>query len=166
MPMTQVTSASDWRKPRELGYLVELPSGNTARLGPVDLSKLLLDGEVPDLLSPFVNRMLFEGMDQEEVEKQFSPKEDIDQARETAQLVNRICRAAFIEPRIVDSDPADDEILIEDVDLTDRAYVFSIAIQGAMILKSFRIGQEEDVETVRDGEDDGSEAEPAPGDRR
>jgi len=164
MTEAQVTLAREWRKPREEGYLVELPSGNVARLGPVDLSQFLLDGDIPDLLAPFVARMLFEGVSDEELDAEFAPEKALEKAGETMQLINTICRASFIEPCIVDEDPGEDAILIEDVTVDDRNFVFSVATRGVMALKSFRVGQEEDVEPLPDSEGDGSETEPASGD--
>jgi len=164
MPTTQATPAREWRKPREEGYLIELPSGHLARIGPVDLSRLLVDGDVPDLLTPLVTQLVFEGVDEDKLEASFSPEQLMDRSGDAMRLINAICHAAFIDPRIVEADPGEDEILIEDVSLDDRSFVFSIAIYGAQILRSFRVGQGEDVESVRDGEDDEPEAEPAPGD--
>lgn len=159
------TPASEWRKPREEGYLVELPSGHRARLGPVDLSQMLLDGRIPDLLTPFVTQMLYEGVNEEDLEKQFSPEAVLDRAGETMELINRVCSASFLDPRVVQEDPGDGEILIEDVSIDDRSYVFSLAIYGARALESFRVGQESPVEPVRDGEDDDVAPEPDAGDR-
>ena len=160
----RATPASEWRKPRVEGYLVELPSGHRARIGPVDLSILLLKGDIPDLLTPLATRIIFEGVDEEEMDQQFSIDQVLDRAGETMDFINTICRAAFIEPRIVREDPGEGEILIEDVCIDDRSHVFSIAIHGARVLQSFRVGQEGAVEPPRDSEDEPDEAEQPAGD--
>lgn len=160
----QATPASEWRKPREEGYLVKLPSGNLARLGAVDLSSLLIQGEIPDLLTPLVTKMLFDDIDQDALDAQFSADNLLERGGEALSFINTICKASFIEPRIVDGEPGEGEIVIEDVDVGDRSFVMSICIYGARVLRSFRVGQKEDVESVRDGEDDEREAEQPPGD--
>ena len=107
--------------------------------------------------------MLFEEVPESEIEAQFSAENVLDKADQSMDLINTICKAAFLEPRIVDEDPGEDEMTIADVDIDDRSFVFSIAIYGARVLQSFRVGQEEDVEPVRDGEDEPGEGKPPSG---
>jgi hypothetical protein len=160
----QATPASEWRKPREEGYLVELPSGRMARLGQVDLSSLLLKGDIPDFLTPTVSELLFGTVTEEQFNEDFSPEQMLARGKGYLEFINAICKASFIEPRIANGSPGEGEIAIEDVPLDDRSFVFSIAIHGVEVLRSFRVGQEEAVEPVRDSEDEPDEAKCAPGD--
>lgn len=153
--MTQLTPTlgAQWRKAREEGVVVTLPSGNVARLRPVALDVLVTSGEVPDLLTPLAARMLYGEVGDEELQGV------AEVARGTAKLCNLVCRAAFVEPRIVDDPQAEDEVALEDVDFTDRMAVFQVAIQGARSLETFRDQQEKRLGALRDGEGDGQQAE-------
>ena len=144
----QVTPASAWRKPREQGYTVRLPSGNVATLRPVAVDVLLLSGKLPDLLSPIVAKTLWAETepatlaDQAELSKGF------------AELVNIVTRAAMLNPSVVDVPTTDDEIGLEDIDFSDKLAIFQLATAGAEAMRRFRDGQTASVEPVRDGESD------------
>lgn len=155
----RATAGRTWRAAREEGFEQLLPSGNVARLRPVALADLVAQGKVPDLLTPLVMRMAFEGIDAEP-----SELHDVERGQEWTAAVlatyAAVCRAAFVSPRIVDDPQADDEIAIDDVDLFDRASVFFISTRGVETLRRFRLGPETDVDAVSDGQDDGDAAQP------
>lgn len=147
------TLGSVWRQARETGELVQLPTGAVARLRPVDLPGLVMAGNVPDVLTPTVMALIFENK-QEDADALTDPVQISKWAKETMQLYNAVCVAAFVEPRIVDDPQAEDEIAIGDVEIVDRGFVFSVATQGVATLKSFRPGQAAAVELVSHGEND------------
>ena len=160
---TKPSSGKEWRQPREEGYVRTLFSGKTVRLRPLDLATMLLEGDIPDLLTGLVYQVLFEGVDA----PGYTPPpagEDAKQAMfgitpTILPVVNLVCKAAFLEPRIVDEPQADDEIGIEDVELRDRALVFNLVTQGADALRRFHYQPPPIVEAVPDGQDAGPEAE-------
>lgn len=153
--MAQPTSGKQWRAPREQGELVRLGSGYVARLRPVDVGALLASGTMPDILTPLAARIVYEGADaQEQIDAAL-----LQQSVEMLEMFNVVCKAAFLEPRIVDNPQADDEISIEDLSYVDRAQVFNVCIQPAEVLRTFRLQQESDVATVPDGQGDGHAAE-------
>jgi len=152
------TRGIDWRKPREEGFLLALPSGNSAKIRPVALDVLLRQGKVPDLLTPFVAKMIYEGVDTDELDKLLSVEKLAEQSDEMLALIDAICAAAFLEPRIVAEPQAEDEIAIEDVELADRGTVFSLAMLPANDLRRFLERQAPSLEPVPDGDGDG----PAP----
>ena len=152
------TRGIDWRKPREEGFLLALPSGNSAKIRPVALDVLLRQGKVPDLLTPFVAKMIYEGVDTKELDALLSVEKLAEQSDEMLELIDAICVAAFLEPRIVDDPQAEDEISIEDVELADRGTVFSLAMLPANDLRRFLDRQAASLEPVSDGNGDG----PAP----
>ncbi len=159
----RVTPGRAWRQPREEGYVGRLPSGNVARLRPVDLPTLLASGQIPDILTPLAAAMMFEGP--EAVGKQ--PGDPVKLKQQTVQMIefyNAVCRASFVEPRIVESPQADDEIAIEDISLEDRGFVFEIATKGVRALKFFRDQPLPSLGPVQRGPDDGAEAEYPGGD--
>jgi hypothetical protein len=91
------------------------------RLRPVDLLTLAMTGEIPDTLTPLVAQMVFQPQGMGE------PLDELEQVlnlrREHLPVVNAVCRAALLEPRIVDDPQVDDEIAIDDVPLVDRLRV-------------------------------------------
>lgn len=153
-----ITSGRAWRQPREEGFVKALPSGNVARLRPVDMSALLASGEIPDILTPLAVSTIMDGAD---TEKLANPEDLAEHTSEMIRFFNLVCKAAFLEPRIVDDPQGDDEISIEDVELQDRSFVYALATQPAEVLRTFRLRETPDVDPVSDGQDDGTEAEPA-----
>lgn len=153
------TRGIDWRKPREEGFLLALPSGNSATIRPVALDVLLRQGKIPDLLTPLVAKMIYEGVDTDELDKLLSVEKLAEQSDEMLALIDAICAAAFLEPRIVEQPQAEDEIAIEDVELADRGTVFSLAVLPANDLRRFLQRQASAVEPVPDGDGDEPEAE-------
>lgn len=153
------TRGTDWRRPREEGFTLELPSGNVARIRPVALDVLLRNGDVPDLLTPWVAKTIYEGVDTDELDKLLSVDTLVEQSEGMLALIDAICAAAFVEPRIVEDPQADDEIAIADVELQDRGAVFSLAVLPAQALRSFLERQAAGVAPVPDGDGDGPAAE-------
>jgi hypothetical protein len=153
------TKGVDWRKPREEGFVLALPSGNSARIRPVALDVLLRNGEIPDLLTPFVAQMVYSGVDTDELDKLLSPEVLTEQSTEMLGLIDAVVTAAFVEPRIVAEPQADDEISIADVELADRGTVFSLAVLPANDLRRFLERQAASVESIQDGDGDGTETE-------
>jgi len=152
------TRGIDWRKPREEGFLLALPSGNTVRIRSVALDVLLRQGKVPDLLTPFIAKTIYDGVDTKQLDEMLSIENLAEQSDEMLALIDAICVAAFLEPRIVDDPQAEDEISIEDVELADRGTVFSLAMLPANDLRRFLDRQAASLEPVSDGNGDG----PAP----
>ena len=155
MTRTKPTSGKVWRRPREEGYVITLPSGNSARLRPVALDTLLASGEIPDLLMPLVTAMLFE--DKPEDEEQVEVKPDL--VGDTVGLIALVVRASFLEPRVVDEPQADDEIALADISAEDKGAVFSLANQPARVLAGLSERQAQGLDTVSDGEGNGDAAE-------
>ncbi len=162
----QVTSGVEWRALREQGVLIQLPSGFYARLRPVSIEQMIAGGEIPDLLTPLVTKMFLDGADSVDLETflvQKGPDKALAEIGQMTRLMDAICVAAFVQPRIVDNPQADDEISIDDLDITDKSAVFHRVQQPTAVLRRFRLEQTADVEAVSDGENAGAEAEPVVG---
>lgn len=155
MGKRKVTSASAWREPREKGFVVTLPSGNAARIRPVALDVMIQDGTLPDLLSPIAAKSLWTETDIEEIGKV------AELATGMAELFGQVCKAAFLDPRVVESDEGlgEGEIALADVSFDDKAFVFQLAIQSAQILRTFCEQQARNVESTRTSGDDTPETE-------
>lgn len=77
-----------------------------------------------------------------------------------------VCRAAFVNPRIVDDPQGDNEIGIDDIDLPDKIHVLTLSLRGAAALKHFRYQPETDVEPVPDEQGDAQPTEQPSDDQR
>jgi len=155
MDKQSVTSAAEWREPREKGFTVTLPSGNVARIRPVALDVMIRDGSLPDLLSPIAAKALWTETDVEQI------GEIAELATGMAELFGQVCKAAFMEPRVVENveDLGEGEIALSDVAFDDKAFVFQLAIQPAQILRKFCEQQARAMESPRAGDSDAPEAE-------
>jgi len=150
MGKRKVTSATEWREAREVGFVVTLPSGNAARIRPVAMDVMIQDGTLPDLLSPLAAKSLWTEMDTKFI------GDTAELAIGMAELFGQVCKAAFLEPRVVDDaeDLGDGEIALEDVSFDDKGYVFQLAIQSAQVLRKFCEQQAGNVEPTHTSDDD------------
>lgn len=147
-----VSSAVEWRRPREEGFLKQLPSGKIARLRPISPDLLLYRGEVPDLLTGLVTKMVMGGADAQDLDAVVNPALSIAEAGDSVRFFNLVCQLAFVSPRIVENPQGDDEIAIEDVDLVDRGFVWRVCTLATDELRFFRVEPPVDVAPVPDGE--------------
>lgn len=164
--LLRATAGCAWREPRKLGILIELPSGNIARLRPVEPQALLKQGEIIDILTPLVAKMLFQGADAtaetiaQVLGEAITADADGDNAAQLKEAAGRladlervcdiVCKAAFVDPCVVD-EPADaNEIAPDDIELADKIHVFTLALRGAAALRHFRYEPRADVEPVPD----------------
>lgn len=162
------TPGVEWREPRRQGIPVELPSGNIARLRPVEPQALLKQGEILDILTPLVAKILFQGADATaetiaqvlgEASAGAADGERAEQLKEAAskladleRVCDLVCKAAFVDPCVVDEPQADHEIAPADIELADKIHVFTLALRGAAALRHFRYQPRTDVEPVSDRE--------------
>lgn len=139
MSKKKVTTGTQWRKAREQGEVVELPSGKVARLRPLSLLGLIAQGRIPDPLSALVTEMI---AGETKVVANFEMFESF------GDLLKLACVVAFVEPKIVDNPEADDEISIQDVDFDDQLFVFNRVQTEVNLTKPFRGKPSGDVEAV------------------
>ena len=148
-----VTLGSAWRKPREDGTIVTLPSGNVCKLRPVALDVLLKNGTLPDLLSPIAAKALWIETNTEAIGDQ------AEMAKGFADLANIVTAAAMLEPRVVEVAEADDEVTLDDIEFADKIAIFQLATGGSTVLRKFHEQQNTDVSPTRDSENIRAEAE-------
>lgn len=161
------------RAARERGFEQVLPeSGYPVRLRHLEPEALLQQGEVPDLLSPLVEAMLFEGLDADRIEAQLSealkPESfSLERTEKLIRYINLMCAAALVYPRMETRDIPegtaleDDVILPEDLPLADRFFIWSMSLQPVEVLRRFRYSKPgATVEPVPDGDEDRVQAEP------
>lgn len=153
-----ITPGATWRQPRTEGYIVQLPSGNVARLCPVALDVLVGNGTIPDLLSPLAAKTLWTETEQAAIAA------DPQLALDYMSLINCIVPAAMLDPLVVDNPTADNEIALADLDFSDKIFVFNLAIGPVEALRRFRQQQAQRLYAVQNGDGNGEQAEPAAGD--
>ncbi len=167
--LLRATNGAAWRAPRVQGIPIELPSGNIAHLRPVQPERLAAQGEILDILTPLVARMLFQGADAtadtiaQTLGAAMGEDEDADPTAMAAAAGNLaniervcdiVCKAAFVNPRIVSDPQADDEIALEDLELADKVHVFTLSLRGAAALQHFRYEPNGHVESIPDSQGD------------
>ena len=160
--LLRATSGSAWREPRQAGVPVQLPSGNIARLRPVEPQALLKQGEIIDILTPLVAKMLFQGADAtaETIaqvigdatagtdDNSVQLQEAVARLADLERVCDLVCKAAFVAPLIVDEPTTENEIAPDDIELADKIHVFTLALRGAAALRHFRYEPSADVESV------------------
>lgn len=121
------TPVSAWRTNTTL---LELPSGNTARLRRPQLFSWLAEGEIPNPLRAAVVEIAGEDTAGEVV----TPEE---RARALFWIVAR----CFVEPTVVaDGDPGPGELHIRDIDDADKFAIVDWAMGEVAALTGFRAG--------------------------
>lgn len=150
---SQPTTGKEWRTPREEGYLIILPSDNVARIRPVALDVMISSGILHDELTPLAAKTIWTEIDVDKI------ADVTEMATGMAELFGVVCKAAFLEPKIVDDPTEEDEISLDDLSFEDKASVFQLAIQPARVLEKFRDKQARDVAPLPDSKDEPVEAE-------
>lgn len=164
----QPTSGSEWRKPREEGFDITLPSGNVARLRPVALHALLEAGKIPTPLVNLAAEVIWTSESSQMNRLVKDTNGEITAAElqniqknvpEWLPLAHIVCEASFVSPRIVDKPEGDDEISLADLEINDITWVWRLANKGAALLRGFRDRQARDVADVHDLHGAGDSAE-------
>lgn len=154
-----------------------LLSGLEVVMRPVRADRLLLSGNVPDILTPLVMRMIFpreevvdatvfpdEADDQDPVDAfLYKEREKAQEAMEFIKAVDVVCEAALIDPSIIPY-----------LSLTDRMWIFRLAFMPAEVLSTFRLqpagdvgvvfDEQGEVQAERDAAGDGVPGKPEPAD--
>lgn len=112
-------------------------------------------GTIPDLLSPIAAKAVWAEQNLEEI------GDSLDMAMQFHDLFGIVLPAIFVEPKVAlpDTEPADDEITLEDIDLVDRTAAFNLAISGVSAMRNFRKLQEEHLASLPDSDENSDAAE-------
>lgn len=140
----KVTTGTEWRRAREQGEIVKLPSDKVVRLRPLSLLGLIKRGRIPDPLAALINEMIGG-------EKKVAA--DLNTFQSFGDLLDLVCVIAFVEPKIVENPEADDEISVEDVHFDDQLFVFNRVQSEVNLTVPFRPESDGDVEGVPASDD-------------
>lgn len=125
------TSAKDWRKAREEGIIFHFPSGMKAVVRPVNVGTFIKLGNIPDILSAVVQKLISQEPDMANT--------SLEEMSKMQEVYDIFCKTCFVMPRVVDTikDP-DTEILAEDISDVDKQTLFQFLGAPASTLASFR----------------------------
>lgn len=154
-----VTSGKALREGREKGTVLPFPSGHNYRVRIPGADGLLKRGNLPNPLLRFVVDAFYQGVTEEKYQAFLSPQESGDSARELIESLRAVCEAMFMEPRVVETPEADDELTAADLPLMDRMWAFRLAFAPAEVLYPFRGEQTTPVESVPQTQDSTQAAE-------
>lgn len=172
-----VTTAKEWRKKRTEGIVVELPSGNAAKIvRKMDIVEMMRNGELPNSLSTIVMGMM--SGDTTAIEALTMDQEMV---LNMMDWINDQVIAAMVEPRVVRKpitadmspaesqkafedagwtydaaerqwDPPEGSIEIVDVDMQDRMFICGITQGGPADYDSFRTQSEHALAAAQRGQ--------------
>lgn len=168
------STAQQWKKSRG-GVDLTVPSGQTCHARPVNLDVFLKTGRIPNTLRSMIDQAKAgKEIDNEEVLEKLFNDGDPKVFNDMIKLVDMVVCDCVIEPKVhripltdeVDEDgdkipvpfsERDQEILyVDEIDLTDRMFIFNFAVSGVTDLETFRERSEGNVEGVRALAGDGS----------
>src|SRR6476620_820675 len=139
MDKLPVTRGSEWRRNREQGEIIQLPySGKFVRLRTVRPDMLLKLGKIPNPLTSLMVDIIYGNIDNDRINNFLSLQESAEEAMAMIESLRVVCTAALVEPKIVDNPQAEDEISIDDIELSDRSYIFRLVFISAEALTTFR----------------------------
>lgn len=147
-----VTPAAEWRRPYVEGVLIELPnSGNLVRIRPVNTDTFIRSGRIPNNLSHIVTGFI-EG------------KQEVGELTPEGYLQNQVILDAyvltcFVEPKVVESDPGENEITPDVISDEDKMFLFMLMGKPARALEDFRPKPNEPMDSVDGRQDHGAEAQ-------
>jgi len=148
----QVSSVREWHRARVDGIMFQFPSGLIARVRPMNMSAFLKIGNIPDMLTHIVAKMVNGTVNIESMAK--------DDYLKSLELMDAFTKAAFIEPVVVDVVKDESkEIQIDDISDVDKQTLFSFIGAPASLLESFRPFQEQPVADMVSSEGDTPDAE-------
>lgn len=141
-PELQVTSAKEIREKAEqskLGELIKLPSGFVVRVKEPDLSEMISSGYLPSDLIEIA-------LGQQETGNKKANAADVPKFFE---FMKKMVLYSIQEPKVVEKDPKENEILYTDLSNEDKMHIFNHWKEVGENLDSFRGEQPSDTEIAR-----------------
>lgn len=171
-PSGSPTTASSWKKKTVGGTLVTVPSGNTCLITTPGMQAFIRNGVIPNSLMGIVQESMKTG--QAPSEESLSPMlDDPKKLAELMQLADDVVVYCCLDPKVAHppkimvmddegnpseqavafDDPSRDEdiLYVDEVDLSDKMYIFNIAVGGPSDMAPFRQEQKSDVVAVQPG---------------
>ena len=157
-----VTSVSEWKK--NSNPLMELPSGMTVKvmLRP-NMQIFMKAGIIPNSLMSIIQSAIKSGTAPDVSEMSIDEEKMDDMFRMMDNIVCFVVQEPEIQPTPQDDEPRDEETLyVDELELTDRQFIFQWAVGGTRDLERFRSEQQRGLDGIRGGQDVGSAPVRAP----
>lgn len=123
------------------GELIPLISGIPVQMRSVRPEVLLRSGKLPNILTPIIIKMLYEDVSEKLDAYLFTERDEAAETLEMIAGVDAVCEAALLDSSIVPY-----------LSLSDRMWVFKLALLPAAVLSTFRQQQDGNVDGAPDGE--------------
>jgi len=151
------TTASAWKAKSVEGTPLVVPSGNTCLVRAPGLQVFIKQGMIPNSLLPIVNDAIKKGS--VPTNDDFNIQDDPEMLNEMMELMDAVTVYCVVEPA-VEAMPVDDEgepipfsqrdpdtLYVDEVDFTDKIFIFQYAVGGSADLAKFRkeLGQHMEV---------------------
>lgn len=128
LELTQASEIKRLREEREQGVPVKLPSGIVVLIKKPNISKLIENGDIP-------SELLSLALGKENIE---TGNFDADSVQKGIRMMNLMVKYSLVSPKVVENNPKEDEILIDDLSEDDKAFIVGEAQAEVGKLKSFR----------------------------
>lgn len=129
---------------REQGDEQTIPDTlRVVRVKTLETKDLLLEGNFPDILTPLVVKSIYQDLTTPQIKEFFEMNtKDVEQAKKMLEAVEFVCRKSIV---------GDD--VINDLTMSEKRWIFRLAMGPAEMLVSFRYEPDEDVESMAEGEE-------------
>lgn len=156
MTSLNVTPAKQWSRTVK----ITLPSGNVAEIRALDIGAFIRLGRIPDTLTPIIE-LLWNG------DNNALRTDTTDEKMRVIEFLNAICMSSFVNPKVIDGEPDYErgEISLDDLTMEDKQAIMALFNAPAQMLERFREEQKNDVEPVRDLQDNPDAPLDLPGDQ-
>lgn len=139
------TASAGAFKQRRGGEDLQLPSELWIKAKRVELQTMVLQGAVPNALMEVVSAALEKGQ-KSDIPKMMGVEEgkiDLDMVNDMYEMVNAVVVQVFVEPKCypvpeAEDDRDDDLLYVDEVDDTDKMFLFQWASGGTSDLERFR----------------------------
>lgn len=117
------------------------PTGRKIKLKSVDAESLLKEGQIPNILTPLIVKMVYQDLSGNEI-RQFveGNKGQVQDALGMVETLNFIAKYAIT-----------DGTKVESLTLAEKRWIFRLVMGAAELLITFRFDQDPDVEVVSEG---------------
>lgn len=146
---TTPSTPQDFKKKRQVGIMLDLPSGLSIKVRSVDLVSLVVSGKIPNALLATVQGHL-DGVDPETTEQEatkMAEKMSPEELAEVFSVMDTLVVAMAMEPKIhpAPSDEAsrsDELVYVDELEGEDKLFMFNWSQQAMERVKRFPGGPE------------------------
>lgn len=141
----QPTPATEFRRANTEGVVRTLSSGRVVRQRPITLMRLVKAGKVPDSLTPYVMSLVWSSEKEE-------TRDDKTQMVEWLDYLDLIAKASLVDPVVVESPQAANEIAPDDLTYDELVQIHAWArTPNFAEVKTFPVEQSGNLESGTEG---------------